>query len=103
MPFLERFKWWPSKVAWNTYDLCTGKLIYCLLLRRYADGFSFIILILIEASISIVNDSILLPLHRDLYAWEETRATALKTFEDNKPNMMKVAIQGLEHDLKLAK
>ncbi|XP_059089995.1 leukotriene A-4 hydrolase-like isoform X2 [Tigriopus californicus] len=43
------------------------------------------------------------PLYRDLYAWEETRTTALKTFEANKPNMMKVAIQGLEHDLKLAK
>eukprot|EP00095_Tigriopus_kingsejongensis_P012310 snap_masked-scaffold284_size223161-processed-gene-1.4 protein:Tk12310 transcript:snap_masked-scaffold284_size223161-processed-gene-1.4-mRNA-1 annotation:"leukotriene a-4 hydrolase" len=39
------------------------------------------------------------PIYRDLYAWEKSRPVALKTFEANKPFMMKVAIQGLAHDL----
>ncbi|QQP32378.1 Leukotriene A4 hydrolaselike [Caligus rogercresseyi] len=41
------------------------------------------------------------PLYRDLYAWEETRDLALKTFQADRPNMMLVSIQGVEKDLKL--
>ena len=41
------------------------------------------------------------PLYRDLYRWDESRPIALETFHKNKPNMMHVAIQGLEIDLKL--
>lgn len=38
---------------------------------------------------------------RDLYNWEEKRQVAIQTFEKNRPNMMQVAVQGLEKDLKL--
>ena len=38
---------------------------------------------------------------RDLYNWEGSRQTALDTFEKNKQFMMKVAVQGLEKDLKI--
>eukprot|EP00095_Tigriopus_kingsejongensis_P012311 maker-scaffold284_size223161-snap-gene-1.19 protein:Tk12311 transcript:maker-scaffold284_size223161-snap-gene-1.19-mRNA-1 annotation:"hypothetical protein BRAFLDRAFT_215361" len=41
------------------------------------------------------------PIYRDMYAWEKARPIALKTFEDTKDLLMKVAVQGLAHDLKL--
>ncbi|XP_040564272.1 LOW QUALITY PROTEIN: leukotriene A-4 hydrolase [Lepeophtheirus salmonis] len=41
------------------------------------------------------------PLYRDLFAWDKTRNLALDTFRENKQNMMKVSIQGVEFDLKL--
>ena len=37
-----------------------------------------------------------------MYAWEDARETALKTFAKNKDSMMKVSVQGLEHDLKIS-
>lgn len=36
-----------------------------------------------------------------MYAWEKIRPLALETFKKNIPNMMHVAIQGLESDLKI--
>jgi len=41
------------------------------------------------------------PIYRDMYAWEDTRETALKTFAKNRDSMMKVSVQGLEKDLKI--
>jgi len=38
---------------------------------------------------------------RAMYAWEKTRQLAIDTFKKNIPNMMHVAIQGIEADLKL--
>lgn len=38
---------------------------------------------------------------RAMYAWENTRQLAIDTFRKNIPNMMHVAIQGLETDLKV--
>ncbi|KAF7495920.1 Leukotriene A-4 hydrolase [Sarcoptes scabiei] len=39
------------------------------------------------------------PLYRKLYRWEKTKQLALKTFEKNKPKMMRVAIDAIAKDL----
>jgi leukotriene-A4 hydrolase len=59
----------------------------------------------IPRAVKMVTDQgrmkFLRPIYRDLYKWEESREAALEIFEKNRGSMMKVAIQGLEKDLKL--
>lgn len=81
MQFPEQFKWSLTKEEWNSLGHFTGKML------AYDQICS-----------SLTNE---ITFFSDLYNWEEYRETALETFKKNKNSMMKVAVQGLEKDLKI--
>ncbi|KAH9511255.1 Leukotriene A-4 hydrolase [Dermatophagoides farinae] len=90
-----------SKMS-ELYELATmnncevkHKWIMCSIKARYDD----IIIEAIDFVTKYGRMKYIVPLYRSLYQWEKTRQLALDTFQKNRPNLMRVAIDAIEKDL----